>query len=105
MDHVGSRYIHLKDYLDDLESMKVIMEKRGLHSVVAVNSYKKLEAAIELLTASLDSFTDIDNDKAEYQLYKQINSIPKDASFIEGGRGTPLVIPPEDDGALDHIQL
>lgn len=90
MNDVGTRYEHLKDFLDSLYACIGRMEERGVKTNSDQGKMLKLQIAADVMKSTLDAQVGYNASNTEYQLYKMIDSIPAKAESIEGGRGTPL---------------
>lgn len=84
-DDIGTRYEHLLDYRDSLETCIDILKQRG--NLAAVN---KFQITLEVLGSTLDAFSGYRDTKTEYTLYKLLNSIPKSKEALKDIGGIPL---------------
>lgn len=83
---VGTRYEHLTDLLNFWETGLDVMERIKCDS--DKERRPKLEGAVELLKKYLDNKSGYDY--RAWSLRSAVDSISKDPSAIDGGRGTPL---------------
>lgn len=91
LNDVGTRYSHLVEYRDSIEVCIKILEDRGLHALVDKERHRKFTTALEVISTTIDSFAGLKNQSSDYYLYRLIDTIPKEADKITGGRGTPLI--------------
>lgn len=87
----GTRYQHLAEYRDSLEVCMKILQDRGLRTLEDRQRFAKFTTALEVITTTLDSYAGLRNTGSDFYLYRLVESVPKDPTQIEGGRGTPLV--------------
>jgi hypothetical protein len=90
LNDVGTRYEHLCDYRDSLELCIQILSKRGLYLPTDKQNFIELTAALKVVSRTIDAHSGIFDEQAQYQLYRQVDSIPKDPESILPTRGTPL---------------
>ena len=87
MDDVGTRYEHLLEYKESLETCLEIIKRTGRGGPKAI---AKFMIAIEVLQATIDGFSGYNNTKTEYMMYKLLNSVPKSKDELKAIGGTPL---------------
>jgi hypothetical protein len=94
MDDIGTRLEHLTAHAEALEACAEILKARSQYSPADNERYLKIAIAAEVTRATVDTVTGVnDKSKLEFALYKMLKDIPKDATSIDGGRGTPLKCP------------
>lgn len=87
MDDVGTRYEHLLDYKESLETCLEIINRTGRGSPKAV---AKFVIALEVLSTTIDAFSGYKDTKTEYIMYKLLNSVPKTKDELRAIGGLPL---------------
>jgi hypothetical protein len=90
LDDIGTRYEHLMEYRDSLETCMQILNDRGLHSLTDKQRMIKFAIALEVINTTLDAFAGMFAGNAEYIMYRLLNSVPKNPGDIMPTRGTPL---------------
>lgn len=86
---IGTRYEHLMEYKESLETCVGLLEKRG-STIISKERIGKLNTAIEILSATLDAFSGYKDQSTEFRLYKLINTVPAGKEGIIELGGTPL---------------
>jgi hypothetical protein len=91
LEDIGTRYTHLCDLQDSLESCVEIIVTKLPDTWDNKQRLAKMRIALEIIKISIDSFGDYNDKDKKYNLYKMIENIPKNPDEIVGGRGTPLI--------------
>lgn len=90
LNDIGTRYEHLCEYRDSLDMCVRLISERGATTPDARQRLMKFSVALEVINTTIDAFAGIRAAGVEYQLYRQINSIPSDPESIPATRGTKL---------------
>jgi len=86
---VGTRYDHLYEYREALETCIGILQARPANHLTQVR-IAKFSIAHEILTATLDSFSGYNETATEYALYKLMKTVPTTKDGLAAIGGIPL---------------
>ena len=89
LEDVGTRYQHLMDYKEALDTCVLIMKEHAV-SLAEKQKMAKFMIAAEVFQTHLNAISDYYDYMSEYNLLRSVDSIPRDPAQIPGGRGTPL---------------
>ena len=86
---IGTRLDHLTQYRDSLETCIEIVKARPYHTDTQ-QKLIKFAVALEVLNVTIDSFSGYIDRSTEYNLYRLLNSVPKNAEQLLIIGGKPL---------------
>ena len=90
LEDIGTRYKHLTDHYEAIEAVLTALLARPNPGAKEKEVALKLQHAADITKTTIDTFAGLHNQSVEFQLYRLVNSVPKDPETVEGGRGTPL---------------
>ena len=90
LNDVGTRYTHLSEHCDSLEFVRDRLLAKTNLTFVEKQWLVRLTIAAEVTRKTIDSFAGFNSSNLDYQLYRLLNTVPKNAKDLPSERGTPL---------------